>query len=209
MIVISGNPGVIINSDQESAFESVIGSVKLRRGQEQTMEEESPVQSSQSNEEIERTFQSVEGRIKNLASVLEERLGDEWNLSDCVIPRLAIHVGNLITIFDVGPHGNTQFENLRGKNLSKHHVEFGELVHCPPPYREDQCKFPPKWHDGVYLGFRIESWGVVKVRSIARRPLERRWNLEHVRADRGSPWKPCQFTDDDRLQARLPIPPNI
>ena len=88
-------------------------------------------------------------------------------------------------------------------------------MYVVPPCRNDEGKFFPRSHDGVYRGFRMESGeelvgtpgGVFKVRSLRRKPAETRWSREHTQAVKGSPWKPYQFTENDRLQARLPMPP--
>ena len=112
-----GYPGVILKSDQESALDAVIEAVKGYRGSGQTMDEQSPVQSSQSNGEAERTVQSVESQIRKLVSALEERIGGTLNPEGCVIPWLAIHAGNLLAIFDVRDNGKTPYEKLRGKKV--------------------------------------------------------------------------------------------
>ena len=209
-----GYPNIIPKSDQESALEAAIERVKSYRGSGQTMDEQSPVQSSQSNGEAERTVQSAEGQIRTLASALEERNGATLHPDDCIVPWLAIHAANRLATLDVRDNGKATHENLRSKTLKKTSHEFGELNCVLPPCREDEGKSLATWHDGVYLGFRVEAGeelvgtpdGVYKVRSIRRRPAETGWSLEHIRALKGSPWKPYLFKDEDKLQARLPMP---
>ena len=48
--------------------------------------------------------------------------------------------------------------------------------------------------------------GVFKVRTLRRRPEGERWDSVLVQAVKGTPWKPYQHTDDERLLTRLPEP---
>ena len=84
----------------------------------QTLDEQSPVQSSQSNGEAERTVQNVEGRIGTLVSAFEKRIDAALSPEDSIAPWLAIHAGHLLATFDVRDNGKTPDENLRCKKLS-------------------------------------------------------------------------------------------
>ena len=61
--------------------------------------------------------------------------------------------------------------------------------------------------DGIYLGVSLTTGesivgnaeGVFKTRTVHRRPIDQRWSAEHVLALRGTPWKPYQFNDSDKL----------
>ena len=85
-------------------------------------------------------------------------------------------------------------------------------VYTSIPNHKDIGKLQARWRDGVHLGIRMESSemligtseGVFKVRSIRRKTEGLRWSASDVEQIIGVPWKPYQFTDDDRLLVRMP-----
>lgn len=73
-------------------------------------------------------------------------------------------------------------------------------------------KFEPRWKDAVYPGLKMDTGdrlvgtpeGMFKFRSVRRKPEPKRWSADQVQAMNGTPWKPCGFTDDDRVRMRIP-----
>ena len=113
-----GYEKVVIKSDQEVALGKVLRNAKTHRGEHtQTMLEQSPVADSRSNGFIERAIQTVEGQIRTMKCALDRRLGVKVPSDWCVIPWLAEHAGNLLTMFEVGQDGKTPFQRLRGRKL--------------------------------------------------------------------------------------------
>ena len=79
-----GYQSVMVKTDQEKALNAVVRRVRQYRGADtQTMTENSPVGSSQSNGMIERRIQTVEGQIRTLRSAFEARTGSRLPTSSC------------------------------------------------------------------------------------------------------------------------------
>ena len=82
---------IIVKSDQEPAILAQVEDlVKMRveKGSEETIPENSPTYSHQSNGIVERIVQSVEGMVRSLRSALEERIGGKLEIEDSVWPWL-------------------------------------------------------------------------------------------------------------------------
>ena len=130
----------------------MLKSAKIHRGEHtQTMLEQSPVADYRSNGFVERAIQTVEGQIRSMKSALDRRLGIRVPNDWCVIPWLAEHAGNILTLFEVGKDGKTPFQRLRGRKLKAQLVEFGERVHFLPADYAKQGKMDSKWREGVVL----------------------------------------------------------
>jgi hypothetical protein len=60
------------------------------------------------------------------------------------------------------------------------------------------------WSDGVFLGFRSQSGevivgtedGVMKTRTVRRKPEEERWHEENLKMVGGVPWRPSPGDDE-------------
>ena len=115
-----------------------------------------------------------------MKSALDRRLGIRVPSGWCVIPWLAEHAGNILTLLEVGEDGKTPLQRLRGWKLKAQLVEFGERVHFWTVYYAKQCKLDSKWKEYFDLGKKLESSdtlvgtdeGVFKCRSVRRRPDE-------------------------------------
>ena len=65
---------------------------------------------------------------------------------------------------------------------------------------------------GIYLGIKLTTGksfvgnpnGVFKTRSIHRRPADQRRSYEQLVALKGTPWKPYQFNDSDKILVKMP-----
>ena len=71
--------------------------------------------------------------------------------------------------------------------------------------------------DGVYLGVVWSTGeslvgtkdGVYKAKSLHRKPADERRNVQEILGVRGTPWKPYQFSEDDRLRVSVPTTDDI
>ena len=100
----------VIKSDQEPAIISMMSDVvRLRaaKGAEETIPENSPTYSSQSNGVVERGVQAVEGMIRSLRSALEERISEKLDIGDAIWPWLVEYSGYLLNRLEVGHDGKT------------------------------------------------------------------------------------------------------
>ena len=212
-----GYSEVALKCDQEPALAKVIDSVKIHRGAgTQTNVENSAVGDSQGNGLVERANRSVEGQVRTMLSALEEKLGQKIKGDDSVFPWLILHAGTLLNRFSVGSDGKTPHERLRGRKSKRQVLEFGESVHFLPLDIKERPNSDPRFQDGIWLGIRLGSEeyligtpsGVFKARSIRRKPLESRWDHSQVSAIMGTPWKPYNFTEDDKLRVSMPVIPD-
>ena len=208
-----GYAEVILKSDQETALDKVIESAKIHRGPgTQTMTEKSPVGDSKSNGLVERANREVEGQVRTMASALEGKLGRKIPADSSVLPWLVLHSGTLLRQFSVGKDGKTPHQRLRGRKSKRQLLEFGETVHFMPLDALDKPNTDSRYIDGVWLGLRMgtEEYlvgnkdGVFKARTVRRKPPESRWDFKQVSEVMGTPWKPYNFSDDDKLRIRVP-----
>ena len=104
--------------------------VKLRvdKGSQETIPENSPTYSHQSNGIAERAVQSVEGMIRSLRSALEERISGKLDITDAIWPWIVEYASYLMNRLEVGHDGRTAYERSKGKAGRVHGVEFGEAV---------------------------------------------------------------------------------
>ena len=207
---------VILKSDQEVAMTALQERVKaLRSGNdEQTFLENSPVAESQSNGVVEKAIQEVENMASTLMSALEERLLQSvpWDspLGSWLIEYSAV----LINLYREGKDGRTPMERLRGDKHGRPIAEFGENVLYKP--LGDAPAFPEaRFLYGTWLGIDLRTGeilvgttsGVVRARTIKRRPEPERWSAEQALGVRGVPWQPTPGIDSDRLPTAVRRPP--
>ena len=75
----------------------------------------------------------------------------------------------------------------------------------------------PRYEEGIWLGMDMRSTeviigtpsGVVKARSVRRRPEDERWNIDSISSIKGTPDIPTPGISPDGLRAPVVPPPNI
>ena len=105
-----------IKTDQEPAILAIAEAVVrhwVSNGADETISENSPTYSHQSNGIVERGVQSVEGTIRTLRSALERRMGRELEIGVAVWPWLVEYESYLLNRGDVGHDGKTAYERLK------------------------------------------------------------------------------------------------
>jgi hypothetical protein len=117
----------------------------------------------------------------------------------------------LVNRYEVGHDGKTPYERLRGKQSRLLGLEFGERLHCRRNRVPGKlAKMDVSWQDGLFLGFRSLSGeiiigtpaGVMRTRTVQRRPVEQRWSQENLKMCGGLQWKPSPA--DDEGEALMP-----
>ena len=91
---------ITIKTDQEPAILAIAEDVirmRAANGSDETISENSPTYSHQSNGIVERGVQSVEGMIRTLRSALEERMGEELLIGDAIWPWFVEYSSYLLT----------------------------------------------------------------------------------------------------------------
>ena len=172
--------------------------LRASNGAGETISENSPTYSHQSNGIVERGVQSVEGMIRTLRSALEERMGEVLVITDAIWPWLVEYASYLLNRREVSHDGKTAYERLKGKTAKVIGVEFGETVMWKRrPIGGPLGKLSIMWEEGVFLGIKGTTSeiiigagkGIYRTRSIKRKPEEEKWNWENIRGGAfGVPW---------------------
>ena len=122
-----GRKKVILKCDGEPAIKDLQREVKKCR-EEETLTENSPKTSSQSNGIAERAVQAFEEQFRTMKGALEKRLCATVPIEHPVILWMMSYVTDLLNRYHVGKDGKTAYERLIGKSYKREIVEFGEKV---------------------------------------------------------------------------------
>ena len=175
-----GRKKIILRFDSDKsikALRKVISDTRIG----ETLQQDTPTYSSQSNGSTERGVQSVQGQIRVTKIALEQRLQKEVKGNWPVMHWIVEHAGTVLTYFEIGHDGKIAYQRLHGKRASVNTTEFGEQVLYRLPKHRSGKKQPlhTLWRDGTYLGVNRGSGeaiiattdgNVVKVRTLRRRP---------------------------------------
>ena len=101
---------------------------RVDKGAGETIPENSPTYSHQSNGVAERAVQSVEGAIRTMRSALEERIAGKLDVDDSIWPWITEYASYLLNRLEVGKDGKTAYERSKGKSAKVTGIEFGEAV---------------------------------------------------------------------------------
>jgi hypothetical protein len=189
---------VTLKSDQEPAIIALLDEVVRRRAAVQTFIEHSPVGESQSNGVVERGVLSIEGQVRILKLSLEARMQIPIPDSHPILMWLAKFAATQLNKCEVGKDGRTACERLRGKSGVILGIEFGEQVLFRRKHIGAKlAKLTSVWSEGVYVGrkastgesFVATASGVIRTRTLQRRPAEQRWSPEMLKEIGGVPWR--------------------
>ena len=139
-----------------------------------------------------------------LKDAFEARLGKKVPSDHAALASLVEFAVVLINRYEVGHDGKTPYERLRGKQSKLLGLEFGERLHfrrCRAAGR--MAKLDVSWQDGVFMGYPSLSGevvvetadGVLRTRTVRRRPEEQRWTSDCLDMVGGLPWKPNPSDD--------------
>ena len=150
---------------------------------------------------------------------LEQSAGGELPKDSVIFPWMIEYAGVLHTLFSQeDSEGMTAFQKLKGQTWQIALPSFGELVDYR---RRAKSKLDARWQEGVYLGLRLTSSekiigtpsGILVVQSIRRKPADKQFNLEMLKAVKGTPWQPnpekSPNADADRLPEPIAIEPVV
>ena len=113
-IGILGHAKMIIKSDCEPAILALKDAVKSERSEE-IMFEESPAKESESNGEVERAVQEVQGRIRSIKLGLEMRYGRRIKRDEHIVPWMIRHAAQMRNRIAIRTDGKTNWKILRGR----------------------------------------------------------------------------------------------
>ena len=195
-----GHLDIVAKSDQEPSIKKLVEDVGRSRGAGagRWITEFSPVGSSASNGVVERGIQSVQGQIRTLKDGLESRWKREISAVECVVPWIVEWSAHVLNRFEVGKDGKTSYERCKGKPARHLGIEFGEAVLWRRKLAGGALgKLSSAWSNGVILGVKglsgevivSDTSGVYKSRTVHRKPIGDRWDVESSNLIQYVPWK--------------------
>ena len=110
----------------------------------------------------------------------------------------------LINCYEVGHDGRTPYERFRAKSSKLLGLEFGERLHFRRCWAAGRmAKLDVSWQDGIFLEYRSLSGevvvgtaeGVLRTRTVRRRPAEQWWTSDCLDMVGGLPCKPNPSDD--------------
>lgn len=204
---------LVVKGDQEASIQDLVREITRVRAPAKTIPEQSPVGSSQSNGHVERGIQGIGGQVRVLKDALEARLGCKVPVDHDILAWLVEYAAVLLNRYNVSHDGLTAYERLKGKKSKLMGLEFGEQLH----YRRQKignrlAKLDVMWEDGVFLGYRSTSGetivgtasGVMRTRTVRRKPEDERWSAKNLDMVIGVPWKPDGKSQDRDPEDRMP-----
>ena len=122
---------ITLKTDQEPAILALVEDIVRFRaslGAGETVPENSPAYSHQSNGIVERGVQSVEGMIRTLRSAIERRMGQKLKIGDAIWQWLVEYASYLLNRCEVGHDGKTAYDRSKGKTAKVLGVEICATV---------------------------------------------------------------------------------
>ena len=192
------NEELIFKSDGERSIKAVRDALSKYHGGKITPEQPPPGE-SQENGRVEEAGKTLRGYIRVFKDMLEEKTGKQIPTDAIVLQWLVRWAAMLHSRYRRGSDGKTSYERQRGRKCSLEVIPFGEFVHYRKLSADDnRNKLESKWDEGVWLGHARGSSevligtieGVVRARTIKRRPEDERWNAEAILNMAGTPARP-------------------
>lgn len=178
-----GYKRVCFRSDNEPALLALLRAVRQRLTCEVVLESASEGD-PRSNGAAEMGVRLLKGLVRTLKDALEARLGKAVPASHGLITWMVRYASSVYCRYTVGRDGRTPHERLTGRKFRGAVAEFGEAVWwmplqphgCLPPLG---ARFEPGWYLGPVEGqaqsYIMTETGVVRTRTIRRRPPRERW----------------------------------
>ena len=218
-LVNLGYSHFVFKSDQEPAILSfkaaVIRRVTALKGDGVTIVPEvSPVGESQSNGDIESAIKQIQGHFRTLRLQLQARYKELIPEDHSILAWLVQHSGYTLNRYLKGPDGRTPRQRLKGRMFNKECAEFGECVWYLQPKSAGKHKLSTRWGEGIWIGIKEESGevligtteGVIKVRTVRRKPEVNKWNVEMFKGMKGLPWEPVPGRDSNEPPICIKVP---
>ena len=155
----------------------------------------SPVGSHQSNGMAESRVKVIEGIVRTMRSSLERKLNISIVPAAPIVPWMVRHGAFVTTRYTVRPSGRTPYEELYMTQYTSPVLMFAESV-LARKIVENTGKFVSSWESGLWLGRSTTTnehivgttIGVIKVRTVKRRPEELQWDKFLYEAMVWKPW---------------------
>jgi len=205
-----GYADIIIKTDGEPALVKVMEAIQKKR-KHQTIPQHPPAYDPQSNGAIEKAVDDFMCQMRCLKIGLERRLKVKIESEAKILEWLVEHSHMIIGKCQVGHDGKTPQMRLMGKRSQEKFIEIGEQVLAKPkrnPKSNRKQSLKSRWVYGTWVGkssnsnehivVLAERGPAIKVRTVKRRPMSKRWNAEEVMSIIATPRIPNPRSDDQR-----------
>ena len=206
-----GHVEVILKGDGEPALQQVLREVKRKRIQP-TLIQAPPAYDPQSNGVAEHAVQEYIGHLRTIKLALERRTGEKLPTNSPMMQWASEHAPFLISRYQLGHDGKTAYRRLMGKDAKNKIVEFGEQV-LAKPMRSKRMKrkvaLRSKWVAATWVGATrnsnehivvlAEGGPAIRVRTVKRRPMPDRWNVERLNEVRATPRCPNPKNEEQKI----------
>lgn len=211
-----GGAHVNLNSDQTSSILELRRAIVQCREGALTTPVNCPVGDSASNGRVENAIKRARGLAKVLKSSLEARWGIVVAPEHPIYALLFELAAGMITRYvEVDHTGKTAVQIIRGSRAHRTIAQFGERV----IYQRAKVSSHPRsnmeenFEEGIFLGMRLRSdevvigttGGVIKARSVRRKPEAERWDKEMCKAMRGTPRSPVPGRPGDHIPTTITV----
>ncbi len=166
----------------------------------QIIQEDSIKGESQTNGLAEVGVKILEGLIRTLKIATETRITEALASDSILLAWLAEHDAVVYNRCAVMSDGRMPWQRAYGRASTMPLQPFGEKVLFKPLKRNGEHKnsLQPRFRFAFYLGSRSRSGehfvgtleGVVRCRDVRRLTEDQRWDLEGLKAVKGTPWAP-------------------
>ena len=168
------------------------------------------MKSSGSNGIVERGVSEVEGEIRALFLALQDRLGRKIDARERIVAFIPEYAAYLMNRLMQGSDGKVAYERIKGKRPTVLGIEFGEKVLFKIKAGQKMEKINARWDYGIFVGVKrrsnelmiATSEGIIKVRSVRRLPVERRWSEDCVGWVKWAPWN--EYKDAENADGEVP-----
>ena len=189
------NP-VIVQCDKEMSIIDVCR--KLARDRKaRAVLRYAPKTSHQSNGFVEAVHGHIQGLARCYQTQIETNTGTQLSALSPVIPLAVRYAGFVLTRFTVRSDGRTPFQYLLGTPYVSPLCMFGESVFALIPDHEVRAaKLTNRWISGCWWRRDASSdehvvcakFGVLKCRSVRRKPPGEQWSRSETVKARGTKW---------------------
>ena len=215
-----GRRDIILKTDGEPAMLALQARIQAMRSG-RTVPRNPPTYDPQANGPCEKAVQDTAAHTRALKLSLESRLKTSLSIDLPIIEWAIEHASFLLNRYGVGKDGMTPLERLTGRKWRRPIVELGEVVMAKfvtkkkkhGKVKQQKKKLAPRSTEAVWVGQSsrtgehivvLPNGDAMRCRTVRRVPIEKRWNVDMIRAIQGTPRVPAPSrTKSDRIDRRL------
>jgi hypothetical protein len=200
-----GHVKLILKCDREPALKAlvtqVIESIKVNWEDLEKVNLEHPQEyDSQSNGMIENAIKQIRAQYRTMRTCLQRRVSRHIPADHAVSAWLLEHCCTVMNAVVRGDDGATGWARARGRPFGQRLVGFGEQVFAKLPIKGPQHgadgNMAPRHVIGTFVGYAKDSNSyrivvnnkVMNTRSIMRRPMSERWQIDAIEGITSTPW---------------------